>query len=122
MLTWYYPLVGPKPNDERARLLETTWEDWKAIILADLVPAHLDLHRVVERIDVLRWGHAMVRPTPGFLWGKSRREAAEPLAGSLHFAHSDLGGLALFEEANWHGVRAAEAALRGLGSKPPSWL
>lgn len=122
VLTWYYPLVGPKPKDERARLLETTWEDWKAIILADVVPAHLDLHSAVERIDVLRWGHAMVRPTPGFLWGKSRREAGEPLAGSLHFAHSDLGGLALFEEANWHGVRAAEAALRGLGSKPPSWL
>jgi hypothetical protein len=40
----------------------------------------------------------------------------------LHFAHSDLGGLALFEEANWHGVRAAEAVLRGLGRDVTSWL
>jgi hypothetical protein len=41
---------------------------------------------------------------------------------SLHFAHSDLGGLALFEEANWHGVRAAEQVLAGLGRPVPSWL
>ena len=122
VLTWYYPLVGPKPREERERLLATTWEDWRSIILADLLPAHVNLHTLVERIDVQRWGHAMVRPTPGFLWGKARREAAAPLGGSLHFAHSDLGGLALFEEANWHGVRAAEAVLKGLGSSTMSWL
>ena len=38
----------------------------------------------------------------------------------LHFAHSDLGGLALFEEANWFGVKAAERALKGLGREGPS--
>ena len=64
----------------------------------------------------------MVRPVPGFIWGEARQAAQAPLSGSLHFAHSDLGGLALFEEANWHGVRAAEAALAGLGQVSPSWL
>ena len=122
VLTWYYPLTGAEPAVERAHLLETKWEDWKAVILGDLLPAHVDLHAVVERIDVMRWGHAMIRPTPGFLWGEARRKASVPLEGSLHFAHSDLGGLALFEEANWHGVRAAEAALAGLGRGAASWL
>jgi hypothetical protein len=68
------------------------------------------------------WARSMVRPVPGFLWGTARQEAQQPVNGSLHFAHSDLGGLALFEEANWHGVRAAEAVLRGLGRDVTSWL
>ena len=45
----------------------------------------------------------------------ARRSAARPERG-IHFAHSDLSGLALFEEAFYHGVRAAEEVLaeRGL--------
>lgn len=120
--TWYYPLVDSDVRAARTKLLATTFEDWRAIVLADLLPAHVGLEGSLERIDVMRWGHAMVRPVPGFLWGDARRAAQEPVNGSLHFAHSDLGGLALFEEANWHGVRAAEAVLAGLGKSEPSWL
>ena len=120
--TWYYPLADGDVLAERKRLLATTYEDWRAIILADLLPAHFGLEQQLQRIEVMRWGHAMVRPVPGFIWGAARQEAQAPLGGSLHFAHSDLGGLALFEEANWHGVRAAEAVLAGLGRESPSWL
>lgn len=120
--TWYYPLADGDVLAERKRLLATTYEDWRSIILTDLMPAHHGLEKSVQRIEVMRWGHAMVRPVPGFLWGEARRQAQVPLRGSLHFAHSDLGGMALFEEANWHGVRAAEAVLNGLGVKSESWL
>ena len=120
--TWYYPLAEGDVAAERKRLLATTYEDWRAIILADLLPAHFGLEKQLERIEVMRWGHAMVRPVPGFIWGEARQQAQVPLGGSLHFAHTDLGGLALFEEANWHGVRAAEAALAGLDRASPSWL
>ncbi len=122
VLTWYYPLAGSDVKAERARLLETTYADWERIVLADLVPAHLDFARHAQRLEVMRWGHAMIRPRPGFVWGEARRAAQASLGGSLHFAHSDLGGLALFEEANWHGVRAAEQALAGLGRVTASWL
>jgi protoporphyrinogen oxidase len=120
--TWYYPLADGDVVAERKRLLATTYEDWRSIILADLLPAHVGLEQQLERIEVMRWGHAMVRPVPGFIWGAARQEAQAPLEGSLHFAHSDLGGLALFEEANWHGVRAAEAVLAALGRGGDSWL
>jgi hypothetical protein len=53
----------------------------------------------------------MVRPTKGFVTGRARAEAALPL-GRIHFAHSDLSGISIFEEAQYHGVRAARAALR----------
>ncbi len=61
----------------------------------------------------MRWGHAMIRPKPGFVWGDARRAAAEPFRG-VHFAHSDLSGVALFEEAFHHGCRAAEEVAQAL--------
>ncbi|MBL8956896.1 MAG: FAD-dependent oxidoreductase [Myxococcaceae bacterium] len=122
VFTWYYPLAGDDPKAERERLLSATRDDWEAVVRADLWPAHAGLDDVAERLDVMRWGHAMVRPYPGFIWGEARRAASQSLHGSLHFAHSDLGGLALFEEANHHGVRAAEAALGSLGRTFDSWL
>ena len=54
----------------------------------------------------------MVRPVPGFLRGEALREAAKPV-GNIHFANTDLSGVALFEEALHHGVRAAEEVLAG---------
>lgn len=122
VLTWYYPHDGADVVAERKKQFATSAEDWRALVMTDLRPAHVRLEEQVERIEVMRWGHAMVRPAPGFIWGAARREAQASLGDSLHFAHSDLGGLALFEEANWHGVRAAEQVLRGLGRAADSWL
>jgi hypothetical protein len=67
----------------------------------------------VERLDIMRWGHAMIRPKPGFIWGGARRNAARPHRG-IHFAGADLSGIALFEEAFHHGVRAAEEVLEAV--------
>ena len=59
---------------------------------------------------MVRWGHAMVRPDPGLFFGGALAKAAEPFRG-IHFAASDLSGLGLFEEAFFHGRRAALEAL-----------
>ena len=75
----------------------------------------------VRRIDVMLWGHAMVRPRPGLIWGGARQEAALP-RGRIHPAHSDLSGMALFEEAQYRGVLAAETVMRGLGQRFESSL
>jgi hypothetical protein len=122
VFTWYYPLAGADVHAERSRALSLRYEDWEALVMADLVPAHFGLRALSTRLEVMRWGHAMVRPRPGFLWGGARQAAAESLGGHLHFAHTDLGGLPLFEEANFFGVRAAERALEGLGRAFESWL
>lgn len=114
VLTYYQPLVDRDARGARTRLLEMKHEQFVAEVLAELEPAHVDLAGALERIDVWRWGHAMVRPLPGFVSGPARRKAAEPL-GRVHFAHSDLSGVGLFEEAQDHGVRAAEEVLRAQG-------
>lgn len=113
--TWYLPLTG-EPRAERRRALQATRDDWADMCLADLERAHPALRQRVERLDVVRWGHAMVRPRPGLIWGGARAAAARPYRG-IHLAHSDLSGVALFEEAFDQGVRAAEAVLaeKGVG-------
>ena len=56
----------------------------------------------------MRWGHAMIRPRPGFVWGAARRAAARAHR-AVHFAHSDLSGYSIFEEAFVRGHDAAQA-------------
>ena len=44
----------------------------------------------------------MIRPTPGFITSPTRHAAADPFQ-AIHFANTDLSGVALFEEALPHG-------------------
>lgn len=118
--TYYRPLVG-EPAAERQRLSELGHADFCQALIADLEPAHVGLRDAIERVDVWRWGHAMARPVPGMVWGPARKKAAEPF-GRVHFAHSDLSAVGLFEEAQDHGVRAAEQALAATGREVQSIL
>jgi phytoene dehydrogenase-like protein len=119
IFTWYHPMTGADTNAARRQMVSLGWEEWAELALGDLERPHPELRGLVERLDVMLWGHAMIRPKPGFLWGRDRREAARPWRG-IHFAHSDLSGVALFEEAFDRGVRAAEEVLRQRGQKVES--
>ena len=121
VLTYYYPFCDADPRAARQKLLQMDWRDCVELTLADVSRAHGDLRPLVEHIDVMRWGHAMIRPEPGFIFHADRRAAAQPFRG-IHFANTDLSGVALFEEAFYHGVRAAEEVLRANGRGSPSLL
>ena len=110
VLTYYYPLCDENPRVARTRLLETDWRGWAEITLTDLTRAHSDIRELVQRLDVMRWGHAMIRPRSGFIWGAARKEGVKPFR-SIHFAHSELSGVALFEEAFDAGLRAANEVI-----------
>ncbi len=116
VLTYYYPLCDKDPRAARTGLLSTDWHGWAEVTLTDLSRAHPDIRSLVERLDVMRWGHAMIRPRPGFVWGPARKTAARPFR-SIHFAHSELSGVALFEEAFDVGLRAANDVLGKLVTK-----
>jgi hypothetical protein len=115
VFTYYYPLCDENSRVARTRLLETDWQGWAEVALADLSRAHPDIRNLVEQLDVMRWGHAMIRPRTGFVWGQARRAGAKPFR-SIHFAHSELSGVALFEEAFDVGLRAADEVLKTLRS------
>ena len=121
VLTWYLPLSERPPAEERKAMLARPLAEWQAMVAEDLLVLHPELAGAIERIDVWRWGHGMVRPVPGFL-GDRARVAAAAAAGPIWFAHSDLSGLSLFEEAHYRGMAAAEAAMRHLGHAFESYL
>jgi predicted NAD/FAD-dependent oxidoreductase len=101
---------------QRAALLDRPWREWAQAVIDDLAPTHPDLAGKVQRIDLARHGHAMSIPRPGVRGHAALRALRESGAPRLHFAHSDLAGYSVFEEAftAGHGAgRAAARALRG---------
>ena len=113
MWTFYWALAQGPATRNRKLLLDSDWNYWKTAILDDLGRAHPDIRACISRIDIMRMGHAMVRPTVGFIFSEERRRLAES-SGSVLFANSDLSGFSIIEEAQYRGVRAAERALARL--------
>jgi hypothetical protein len=109
--TYYWALTHTTPEQARRELLQRDWTDWKEAILRDLERAHPDIRQCVSHVDIMRLGHAMARPTPGFLSSPDRLRWAST-KGPVYYANSDLSGLSIFEEAQHRGVKAADAVLR----------
>lgn len=109
--TWYLPLVG-SPKTQRKALQSLSHREASDSVFADLDRCHIGLKPALTRIDLRRWGHGMVRPEVGMRFSSARQAAAAPWRG-LHFAHTDLSGMALVEEAVFHGLRAAREVIAG---------
>jgi hypothetical protein len=107
--TYYWALAEHEPADGRRLLQRRSWAEWVDVIFSDLERAHPDIRECVSRVDVMRLGHAMIRPAPGFLTATAT--AAKLARPGMYLAHSDLSGLSLFEDAQYRGVMAANAAL-----------
>jgi predicted NAD/FAD-dependent oxidoreductase len=109
VLTSYHAL----PVVERAALRDRPWTAWAEHVLATLQPAHPDLRRRLLRIELARWGHAMAVPVPG---ARRLTRALDPALrgghGRIRFAHADLAGYSVFEEAFTAGCEAAAAPCR----------
>ncbi len=109
VLTSYWALGGDDAAQLRAnrtRLLTEPWQAWAGRIVDDLARAHPDLPDKLERIELMRYGHAMSVPVPGLRSDAALRALALPQR-RVHFAHADLSGYSVFEEALYHGARAA---------------
>ena len=115
ILTWYYPLCGGSATSLRKELLGANWSDLAEVVLTDLERPHPEIRKLTSRLDIFRWGHAMVRPKPGFITSQQRIEA-QRADGRIHFANTDLSGIALFEEAFDHGCRAAMEVISQSGA------
>jgi protoporphyrinogen oxidase len=111
LLTHYWALGGQHAQTavaNRQRLARETWQTWAQRVLNDLSPVHPDLPGKLGRIDLMRWGHAMLIPTPGLRGHPALAALAHP-QGLLHFAHSDLSAYSVFEEAFTRGSLAAQS-------------
>ncbi|MFN9263260.1 MAG: FAD-dependent oxidoreductase [Acidobacteriota bacterium] len=114
--THYWALGGADPRQVRRNLLVSGWDQWRDRVLGDLRRAHPRIGDWVERVDIYRNGHAMCRPGVGMRGSEDLRRLREGLTG-LQFAHADLSGFSIFEEAQYWGVRAATRTLGRIGGR-----
>lgn len=113
VLTYYLPLDNDEPEVSRKRALEANLNDWKNMIVQDLENMHPGISHEIEHIDLWIWGHGMIRPTKEFIWGKTRLALPRSDNG-IFFAHSDMSGISIFEEAFWQGITTAKALIEYL--------
>ena len=112
VLTAYWALGGDSIEQlqaQRRRLLDDSAATWAQAVVTDLARAHPDLPTRVAQIDLMRYGHAMSVPVPGQR-GSAALRALAGASGRVHFAHTDLSGYSVFEEAMYQGYRAAAMA------------
>jgi len=85
---------------------------WRTAAGVSAVPGVRD---IATAFDMYRWGHAMLTPEKGFVFGAARVGASAPLGGLISFAHHDVDGLPAFENAVAAGYRAADEVAMTLG-------
>lgn len=113
VITYYWPMSDNDPMESRKQALARSYEEWQQIFLTELLRIHPELEDKIENLDIWLWGHAMIRPTPGFVWGENRRAALKQNP-PIFTAHSDMSGISIFEEAYTRGVTTAENLMKYL--------
>ena len=95
------------PADVRRWLAEASAGELMEHAVTDLREVYgRDFWRHADQVEITARGHAMASPVPGFL-SNAGAVALREADGRIQFAHADLSGLSVFEEAAWWGTRAA---------------
>lgn len=106
-ITYYLPLTHKQAKEARDRILT----EWQNIVFEDLEKVHENIREVTTHFDVMIWGHAMAKPLPGVISGNYRKELQKSINNKIHFAHTDIAGISIFEEAFYQGIKAAKKVL-----------
>jgi hypothetical protein len=114
VITYYLPLISDDPGGKRREIHEKKYEQWLAEIVAELEKAHPGITPYISHAEIWIWGHGMILPAPGFINGASRKAAATPIDNTFFFAHTDLSGISIFEEAFYQGINAAKQVIASL--------
>ncbi|MDB5802642.1 MAG: amine oxidase [Rhodocyclales bacterium] len=110
VFTAYNALSDRSPQDSRRWLETASPAQLLERAAGDMHLAYEQLWPYVERVDITLRGHAMASPAPGYLNNKGLLALRE-VDGPLQFAHSDMSGYSVFEEAAWWGEMAARRLL-----------
>jgi protoporphyrinogen oxidase len=111
VLTYYLPLCDLEPAVARLAAYARTYDQWLDIVMPELNHIHPEIEKAITNIDFWIWGHGMIAPTPGLIFGENLNEARKSISSRIHFAHSDLSGISIFEEAFHQGINAAKEIL-----------
>lgn len=112
VITYFHSLEGEDLNQLRRKMYTMKDEDWKKIIIQDLSQAHYGIEEHIESIEIYRRGHGMISPVKGFLFSKNKDILKQTINNQVFFAHSDLSGISIFEEAFYQGLDTADEVLK----------
>lgn len=105
--TTYYALDEMEPHLSRRWMDKASDEELLIKAASDLQLAYpKDLWQFVEQVDITLRGHGMASPTPYYL-SNDGLKALQQNDTRILFAHSDLSGYSVLEEAAWWGYQAA---------------
>ncbi|MBL0087134.1 MAG: FAD-dependent oxidoreductase [Ideonella sp.] len=104
VLTAYHALSA----NQRPALLADDADTWAQRVVQGLAALHPDLPAKLRHVALTRHGHAMSIPMPG-LRGHPALAALRAQRGRVRFAHADLAGYSVFEEAFTLGCEVALA-------------
>ncbi|WP_348945796.1 NAD(P)-binding protein [Chitinibacter sp. FCG-7] len=115
VFTAYHAFSNEAPAAVRARLEHASAAELYQTAIGDLATVYgwdnpLTAQRHIAQVEITLRGHAMASPIAGFL-SNPGVAALQKQSGRLLFAHSDLSGLSVFEEASWWGDVAAQKIL-----------
>ena len=111
LFTAYRALAYDSPPAVRQWLLTAPDDELLAYAAADLHAVYgRHFWRLVDSVDITVRAHAMRIPLPGYL-DDTQLRALRTHRSRLHFAHSDLSGYSVFEEAAYWGITAAQQVL-----------
>ena len=112
VFTSYVALSDQTPEQARKWMASATPDELLKLASADLKTAYgWKFATCVERLEITLRGHAMAVPQPHFR-ANAGLQALREVDGPILFAHSDLSGFSVFEEAAWWGYRAARLAMK----------
>jgi len=111
VLTYYLPLCDKEPRMARLTAYTRTYEQWLDIVITEMEQIHPEITPHIEAVDMWLWGHGMISPAVNYIWGDTRKNAQMPIANKIFFAHTDLTGISIFEEAFHHGINAAKQVI-----------
>jgi len=111
VITFYLPLCDAQPRISRLAAYARNDAQWLEIIIPELEYMHPGITPSILEIDIWVWGHGMITPSVGYIWGADRKKAQAAAEGKVFFAHTDLAGISLFEEGFHQGLSAAKSLL-----------
>lgn len=111
VFTAYVALSDRSPAEARRWMQRASGRELVGLASADLQAAYgWKFAANVERVDITLRGHAMAVPGPGFR-SNPGLQALRAADGAIVFAHADLSGFSVFEEAAWWGCEAARKVM-----------
>ncbi len=108
VITYYRSFSSDDCKKARKKLYHLKDEALKKLVLDDLKVAHPEIEDFIIDIRFHKLGHGMIAPVPDFIFGKEKKLAQQNIDGKIFFAHTDLSGISIFEEAFHQGRHAAK--------------